>query len=319
MDYVSHSEYKKFLDQFQKQTKKGRLIEGVEEGNKFTKALAQTPKGGSFNMNGKSFKDKTNYDAPVKEYSFDDMYPNDPGPFETKHVNEYSDNEIEGVVREIEEILTSTEDYPTLGPGDVQAVIDHFIDDPKANIIRTVEKRAKAEEGIGPHGIAHIAIEDYLANKTNEGRIGDREDEFNMAKYRTNPVKFPKTKNTADLDYAPKSASFKPDYLTVDDEDIEDDDMPELDLDDDDQLYKQLPKNFQKHVAGDKAKLSMRESKGLSGLSQTERDQLKEYIESVKTIKQEIQKLMEKAKKGGMGEDMGGNRTGLVMTSTTTS
>lgn len=319
MEYVSHSEYKKFLDQFQKQTKKGRLIEGVEEGNKFTKALAQTPKGGSFNMNGKSFKDKTNYDAPVKEYSFDDMYPNDPGPFETKHVNEYSDNEIEGVGREIEEILTSTQDYPTLGPDDVQAVIDHFMDDPKANIIRTVEKRAKAEEGIGPHGIAHIAIEDYLANKTNEGRIGDREDEFNMAKYRTNPVKFPKTKNTADLDYAPKSASFKPDYLTVDDEDIEDD-MPELDLDDDDdQLYKQLPKNFQKHVAGDKAKLSMRESKGLSGLSQTERDQLKEYIESVKTIKQEIQKLMEKAKKGGMGEDMGGNRTGLVMTSNTTS
>lgn len=48
-----------------------------------------------------------------------------------------------------------------------------------------------------------------------------------------------------------------------------------------------------------------------SGLSQTEREQLKEFIESVKTIKQEISKLLEKAKGGVKME--GGNTTDKVM------
>ena len=37
------------------------------EGNAFTAALAKTPKGGKFKVDGKVMKDKSNYDAPVKK------------------------------------------------------------------------------------------------------------------------------------------------------------------------------------------------------------------------------------------------------------
>jgi hypothetical protein len=52
-----------------------------------------------------------------------------------------------------------------------------------------------------------------------------------------------------------------------------------------------------------------------SVLSPSEREQLEEYIQSIKTIKEEIKKLVSKTKTSGMEESqMGGNRTGLVMT-----
>ena len=38
-----------------------------DEGNAFTAALARTPKGGHFKVGGKSFKDRSNYDADVEE------------------------------------------------------------------------------------------------------------------------------------------------------------------------------------------------------------------------------------------------------------
>lgn len=83
MSYISHTSYTKMLEAFNKQSTKGILKEGLEkEGNAFTAGLAKTKKGGSFKVDGKEFKDKTNYDAPVKEYQFDQMYPDDPGPFE---------------------------------------------------------------------------------------------------------------------------------------------------------------------------------------------------------------------------------------------
>jgi len=44
--------------------------DGVEEGNAFTAALAKTPKGGKFSVGGKTFTDKTNYDAKVTESPF---------------------------------------------------------------------------------------------------------------------------------------------------------------------------------------------------------------------------------------------------------
>jgi hypothetical protein len=42
----------------------------VEEGNAFTAALAKTPKGGKFSVGGKTFTDRTNYDAKVTESPF---------------------------------------------------------------------------------------------------------------------------------------------------------------------------------------------------------------------------------------------------------
>ena len=53
---------------------------------------------------------------------------------------------------------------------------------------------------------------------------------------------------------------------------------------------------------------------GFSVLSPDERQQLKEYINSIKTIKEEITKLTAKAGKKLKEGDLGGDRTGLVMT-----
>jgi hypothetical protein len=41
------------------------------EGNAFTDALAKTPKGGKFTVGGKTYTDRTNYDAKVDEYAFE--------------------------------------------------------------------------------------------------------------------------------------------------------------------------------------------------------------------------------------------------------
>jgi hypothetical protein len=43
----------------------------MEEGNAFTAALARTPKGGKFSVGGKTFTDRTGYDAKVNEYAFE--------------------------------------------------------------------------------------------------------------------------------------------------------------------------------------------------------------------------------------------------------
>ena len=53
---------------------------------------------------------------------------------------------------------------------------------------------------------------------------------------------------------------------------------------------------------------------GFSVLSPDEREQLKEYITSIKTIKEEINKLVSKAGKKIKEGDMGGDRTDLVLT-----
>ncbi len=45
----------------------------MEEGNAFTAALAKTPKGGKFAVGGKTFTDRTGYDAKVNEYAFESL------------------------------------------------------------------------------------------------------------------------------------------------------------------------------------------------------------------------------------------------------
>lgn len=136
--------------------------------------------------------------------------------------------------------------------------------------------------------------------------------------------KLPKRKDTAELDYDPKNAAmFKPDYMDSDDED--DDDDIEIDIDDEDEMYHKLPKNFLKKVSHDKQKYPFNENVvanppiGYSVLAPGEREQLAEYIRSIKEIKKEINKLAGKAGKKVNFEEMGGDRTGLVMTSSTVS
>lgn len=43
----------------------------MDEGNAFTAALARTPPGGKFSVGGKSFTDRSGYDAPLEEFAFE--------------------------------------------------------------------------------------------------------------------------------------------------------------------------------------------------------------------------------------------------------
>lgn len=137
------------------------------------------------------------------------------------------------------------------------------------------------------------------------------------------PFKLPKRTDTSRLDYDPDASRFEPDYMKAPGEDDDDDDDIEFDLDDDDIISSSddISKSFKKAIARDKTRYPfLREDQapyGFSILSPDERKQLKEYIESIKTIKKEIAKLAAKAGKKINTE--GGDMTGLTMTPSVTS
>lgn len=137
------------------------------------------------------------------------------------------------------------------------------------------------------------------------------------------PFKLPKRTDTSRLDYDPDASRFEPDYMKAPGEDDDDDDDIEFDLDDDDVISSSddISKSFKKAIARDKTRYPfLREDQapfGFSVLSPDERKQLKEYIESIKTIKKEIAKLAAKAGKKINTE--GGDMTGLMMNPSVTS
>lgn len=49
------------------------MEDDMEEGNAFTAALAKTPKGGKFSVGGKTFTDRTDYNAKIDEYTFESL------------------------------------------------------------------------------------------------------------------------------------------------------------------------------------------------------------------------------------------------------
>lgn len=104
MEYIDHSDFKRLMSNLQKGAPKGLLNEmhsmdhdGADEhkhlpadaeeslekeGNAFTAGLAKAKKGQAFKVGDKAVKDTSNYDSSLEEYQFDQMYPDDPGPFE---------------------------------------------------------------------------------------------------------------------------------------------------------------------------------------------------------------------------------------------
>lgn len=145
------------------------------------------------------------------------------------------------------------------------------------------------------------------------------------------PFKLPKRTDTSRLDYDPDASRFEPDYMKTPGEDDDDEDDVISATDDFEDLDDELPTQFKRAVAGDRrrhpflregqAPFGMEalppdtkqqlQTSGLKRLSPTEREQLQEYIESVKTIKKEIAKLAAKAGKKVKTE--GGDTTGLMM------
>ena len=65
--------YDKGMTGIQRAAKRLSNEDEMEEGNAFTAALAKTPKGGKFSVGGKTFTDRTGYDAKVNEYAFESL------------------------------------------------------------------------------------------------------------------------------------------------------------------------------------------------------------------------------------------------------
>ena len=75
MEYISHEDFKGFMNKFQAKTPKGMLKEDLEqEGNAFTAGLAKAKKGQEFKVGNKKVKDTSNYDASMEEASYTDNY-----------------------------------------------------------------------------------------------------------------------------------------------------------------------------------------------------------------------------------------------------
>lgn len=219
MEYISHTDYTKMLNNFGKETPKEVLKEGVEEGNAFTAGLAKTKKGGEFKVDGKTVKDTSGYDnSSVKEYSISDEYP---------------------------------ESWKMREGGEAEH-------DRATAVAERLKAQGMDEEAVHVYLVDDMDLDGATAQAVCDSVFGAKEG-LNLPS--------PGMKATGQTIVATEG----------------------------DQMNR------------------------FSVLSPSEREQLKEYINSMKTIKQEIKKLVEKAKGGAMEEEMGGNRTGLVMTKSTMS
>jgi len=172
-EYISHEEYKKMLKGFGKQTPKSTLNEmhtmdkqdgprefhklpaDIEEdleneGNAFTAGLAKTKHGGKFKVGDKVVKDTSDYDASVNEYQFDQMYPDDPGPFEGDDMGEGINSapmQATGPTIQTVEEKSSRFSHLTSEEMDQLKQYAESIKTIKEQIMKMVNKKPEMEEG----------------------------------------------------------------------------------------------------------------------------------------------------------------------------
>lgn len=339
MSYISHEDYKNLMGQFQKQTPKGMLKEDVKEGNAFTAALAKTKKGSKAKVDGKEITDTSNYDDPsVKEYGYADQPPAGT-PHHAQYpeswpVRERGDHPGEAERTHIDNIAGRMKDRG-MKADDIYDVLvgEYDVDSMVADVV--IDDLFGKKEGLNPAPMQAtgptIDTKEGL-NPAPMQATGQSIDEDHME-----PFKLPKRTDTSRLDYDPDASRFEPDYMKTPGEDDDDEDDIISATDDFEDLDDELPAQFKRAVAGDRSRhpflregqapfgmealppgtKQQLQTSGLKRLSPTEREQLQEYIESVKTIKKEIAKLAAKAGKKVKTES--GDTTGLTMSPSVTS
>jgi hypothetical protein len=294
MEYISHEDYKKILEGFGKQASKKTLTEGLEqEGNAFTAGLAKTKRGGEFKVGDKEFKDRTNYDAPIKE----------DGEVEGRaeilgHVKNdiYKVKTPKGEVIELEfqaERGEQIDDYAW--DGYLEAEDDDYTYYLPASFVTM---------GGGDYDIDPIYSEFYAEPLR---KRGVQEYQFDQM-YPDDPGPF----EGKDIDKTIKEFLVKEndvDWDKVDDEEAEEN---QTDNGIEEEVEEGLnPAPFQ---ATGPTIQTVESKHNLGRLAPQERDQLKQYVETIRTVKEEISKMLGKTK---MKE--GGDMTNLVMKPTTVS
>ena len=354
MSYISHEDYKNLMSQFQKETPKGILKEALHpvgeedsdidndgDTDKTDKYLLKRRAAiGKAIGKGRMMKEDEVEEGYADRYAgsekLDNIFkenvhgghPIPPGDIKSIGKNTYSIKRPDG-----KEVSVSFNDY------EIEDIVD-----PPYGAIGTVMGRDEDgnEYRMEANFVAagyddwekepdHGSLEVYMNPPNNEGlhmpplqatgpTISTVEED-----HMETPFSLPKRKDTSKLDYDPDASRFEPDYMKAPGED--DDDEDEFEFDDEEDIISasdDIPTSFKKAVAGDRNRYPfLRENTdanppfGFDVLSPDERKQLKEYIESVKTIKKEIAKLAAKAGKKVKVE--GGNMTGLTMTPSVTS
>ena len=363
-EYISHEQYTDMLKNFGKSTPKGLLKENLEkEGNAFTAGLAKTPKGGEFKVGNKQFKDKTNYDAPIKEDGSE-------GVEVIGHLggNVYKIRTVEGeeVDLEFDEEVGEEVDPPYGYEGTLCAEHGDYEYTIPAAFIKAgggsfdVEPRFKEIEA---HSIKQGSVKEYQFDQMypdDPGPFEGREDVCPVCK------QDPCVCNMKEEEQRPRPRPTLSDFRKMSSKEIEDylksqEDKPfgpwGRSLSDIKFILKQK-KETEKELEKEGLNLPSKDMQATSAMVQTvkedgqnaaynfsvlspsEKDRLREYINSIKTIKEEINKLVNKAKSSGAMMESGkvevkpnpavatahktaaakdhkakpgGNRTGLVM------
>ena len=255
MEYISHEDYKKMLGSFGKKAPKAQLNEGLEkEGNAFTAGLAKTKKGGEFEVGGKKFKDKTNYDASLGENT-------------------------ENFLDQVYDILNDTMRANELSP-------------------EAFDKAAKYLEKHGEQltkvGQPAQEVADAIIRRVQ----GLEEYQFDQM-YPDDPGPF----EGKDVDDMIKEFLVREDDVNWDRMDDEEAEENETDNGIEEGLN---PAPFQ--ATGPTIQTVEGKHSNLAHLTTEEKDQLRQYIETIKTVKEQIQKMV------GKGEvEEGGDNTNLIM------
>ena len=308
MEYISHEGYKKMLGSFGKEVPKKALTEGLEkEGNAFTAGLAKTKKGGEFKVGNKSFKDKTNYDAPVNEYQFDQMYPDDPGPFE-------------GLDAKLKEFLAKEDDV------NWEAVDDNEAEENQTD--NGIEEEVEGDAEV----LGHVKYSTYKI-KSPSGKVVEVEFEGHMEEEVDPPYVWAGWMDGTDgeydyymdcdfIDAGGGDYDEEPDYKSLEWSPVrvkESDPMgqqaagnPDEEKGMRDSIVKREGINLPSSQAT--GQTLKEKTNSLAHLTSEERDQLRQYVETIKTVKSEIKKMV-----GKQDMEEGGDTTGLVMKPTTVS
>ena len=312
MEYISHEDYKKMMENFSKGTPKQSLNEAVEEGNAFTAGLAKAKKGEEFKVGDKTFKDKTNYDAPVSE-EWDSPYDGgaddlkamakdaEGGPKVLGHVkgDVYKIRTVQGDVVDLDfEGERGDEiDPPYTWGGSLYAEYEGYNYEIPASFITA---------GGGQYDI-EPEMDELIVTPVKGGM---QEYQFDQM-YPDDPGPF-EGKN---VDAMIKEFLLKEDDVNWDRMDDEEAEENETDngIEEGDDMEEGLnPAPLQ--ATGPTIQTVEGKKNKFAHLSAEERDQLRQYVETIKTVKEQIKKMTEKSEM-----EEGGDMTNLVMKPTTMS
>lgn len=290
MEYISHEDYKKMMESFSKGTPKKSLNEGLEqEGNAFTAGLAKAKKGEEFKVDGKSVKDTSNYDASIKETDAEAKI--------LGHVkgDVYKVQTPTGEVVELDFDLEKGDQVDDYGwEGTLYAEDDDY------EYILPV--------ALVPMGGGAWDVNPYY-KEFSAHPIKKKVDEYQFDQmYPDDPGPF----EGKDVDNMIKEFLVKEDDVNWERTDDEEAEENETDNGIEEDVEEGLnPAPFQ---ATGPTIQTVETKHNIAKLKSEERDQLKQYIETIRTVKEEISKMLNKTK---MKE--GGDNTNLIMKPSTVS